>query len=430
MANITMKFNAYFFLLLMSSFPLNAIETDPIKHWVTDSFSVSIPGEYQIIGNKNDNEFVAVMTYKGKKKEETEIIMIKILSADEFDKVIVDTRKKSMDAGYTAEDKNCGIDCKTSKFEFSGKKDGKEFAIILIYTRMPEQAFFIQFGATSLEPKNKLLATSLEQELRSSFKGDWAKVDGNTYRGFFKNGKFIRGKGKQLFPDKSVYRGELNIKKQPHGQGKITYSNGEFIEGKFENNKFLGGRGKILYSSHEKYISYTGKIDKNRNPTQDYGYVYTRAENKRREAERVANNALEEKEMIKNKLADGLSMDQIKRGCYLSSNLSSWREIKCPAKILSMSERLAEEEKKRKAALEKTQKEWERVSKETGRATTSQNYMCWRMETMPAPAFREYKSWATGEECVRIMSSSRTTGGGWNCSSSAPTNYPSCGTNW
>lgn len=55
---------------------------------------------------------------------------------------------------------------------------------------------------------------------------------------------------------------------------------------------------------------------------------------------------------------------------------------------------------------------------------------CWRIENMPAPAFRQYKSWASGEKCVRIMSGSRTVGGGWDCSNSAPSNYPSCGTNW
>lgn len=53
------------------------------------------------------------------------------------------------------------------------------------------------------------------------------------------------------------------------------------------------------------------------------------------------------------------------------------------------------------------------------------NHYCWRIEDMPAPAFREYHSWATPPKCVRSYYGPNPSGygGGWHCNSSVPSSY-------
>ena len=113
-------------------------------------------------------------------------------------------------------------------------------------------------------------------------KGKLTKSNYDYFVGIFQNGKFIRGKARITFEDKSVYKGEIKhgrlegngtiysyskvyhfykgefLNGLPHGKGAMGFGSYDRCVGEFRNGEFVNG--KVKYVCYAKDCTYKGTI--------------------------------------------------------------------------------------------------------------------------------------------------------------------------
>jgi len=94
-------------------------------------------------------------------------------------------------------------------------------------------------------------------------KGIQTSIVGDKIEGVWKDGKFVSGTGKLVYPDGSIYLGGLILHEdtiKPHGKGIKSSTIGSKIDGVWKDGKFVSGNGKLIYTDESIYSNYEGEL--------------------------------------------------------------------------------------------------------------------------------------------------------------------------